>query len=122
MAYSASALTARQPQSKVIKVNMKKLKSSAICLVTLAAAFAAAGAASAEDFDKNKLLINRPDQPLNSQDLTYVPVDFVALKTTEKMILASMSSTKCCASGTCDSAGYGPEVLCDFMPGASICW
>lgn len=77
-------------------------------LMAVAATFAAPSNAGLAT-QRNSDLVIKPEAP-TSQDLAFVPIDFVAVQKTEAMTIAQASSTKCCSSGTCDITGNGPDM------------
>jgi len=80
---------------------MKKPINATLSLVTVAISFATSSYASA-GAENSPATIYAP-QALTLSDLAYNPFDVDAIEKTEQSTIAQMFSTKCCASGTCDS-------------------
>jgi hypothetical protein len=51
----------------------------------------------------DQILINKPDQGIKNISLNFSPIDMQEIKKIENDVIALMSTTQCCASGTCEN-------------------
>lgn len=98
----------------------KEMKVSAFETTLTAIALAFGNGASVDlSQPDDRVLINRPEQEkmTHRRSFGFEPIDMTKIKKIEDAVTLASSTTKCCASGTCDSLDFNSlyEYNFDYM-------